>query len=186
MKKFAEKFQLKATKINVFILIVLISGCSKSSDNGNLTYHCDMDDQIAWNRNPVSNIIAISDAPSGRYVSEINEGSPYSVTLSMRLNQVSVKLVEKISVKAKVKISDIVSDPVLVIDIIDKDGVSLEWIPVGIRDKSDSINKWQELSNGLDMSVNGRNNPDNSIKVYVSNGFKQSALVDDIEVIFEN
>ena len=185
MKKFNFNVFYNSVFVRLSIVILFFNSCSNRANNNNITYHTDMDDQIAWNMNPMSNIIAVSDAPSGRYVSEIKEGTPYSVTFSMRLNQIPVKLISRISAKAKVKISDVVSDPVLVIDIINKDGVSLEWIPVGISDKTNVINNWHELSSSLDMTSNNRNNPDNSIKVYVSNGFKQGALVDDIEVTFE-
>lgn len=176
-------------KINLFVASFFIFGCGGDASQyqtGNMYYMATMDDQVVWTENPKSNIITIEDAPSGKMVSSINVDSPYSVTFFMKNNAISTKPLTKVVCSAMVKVSGADAEPLLVIDIMDKEGKSLEWLPKGLEDIEGSVNKWVKLSTELNLTESNRNLMENAIKIYVSNGKSRVAFVDNIEIQFFN
>lgn len=176
-------------KIALIAVSLLIFGCGNDSSKyqtGNMYYMATMDDQVAWTESPRNNIISIEDAPSGKMVSSISSDSPYSSTFFMKNSAISAKPLSKVVYSAMVKVSGPDAEPLIVIDILDKDGKSLEWISKGIIDVEGSVNKWVKLTAELNLTENNRNLTENSLKIYVSNGKSRAALVDDIEIQFFN
>jgi hypothetical protein len=173
------------------LLVLMVTGMSLliyscGSEEPRMKYFNDIDNHVGWNENVQGNIIFDREARSGKYVCKIDNQSPYSVTFELQTMEITDNVLKRVNVSAWVKIDDANSEPLVVVDILDKDRNSREWIPQGLDDKQNSVGKWVKLSSQIDLTSNNRNQPQNSFRIYVSNGSASSALVDDIEVVFKD
>lgn len=158
---------------------LLITGCSYKPE---MTYKNDMSAK-SWGLEPTSNIVKDFKAPSAPFVCKIDSSAPYSPTFNMRVSEISEETLTKVTLSAWIKVDDLRATPDLVVDIRDKNDQSMEWLAHTIY--LSKAHKWIKQEVTVNLKERNRNNKQNFIRVYVSNGKSIPASVDDIEIKFE-
>ncbi len=162
-----------------------LNSCSDSKSNDGLTFVNDMENQFAWNENHHPNIVYYKNAHSGKYVSIIDSVNIFSPSYLMKFKDVDSSPLKRVTVGAWFNAQQDGSDPQIAIDIRDKTGNSMEWISQDGKDLVKNTGSWEWVEFTVDLSVKGRNQPDNSLKIYAFNKSGSSCLVDDIQVSYE-
>lgn len=173
--------------LNILLIVTVISSCKENTESVNeVKFRNNIDEMLAWNEFHYGKIIKDDAAHSGIYVNSINSESPYSTTFYMRLGDISKKPLRKIKISGWIKSKNLNSSPTFVIDILDKDRKSIEYLAKDGRKEMQKSDTWFQVTNEIKLDNAKRGNPDNYIKVYFTNGSPESCLVDDLEIIFEN
>jgi len=174
-------------KSNILLIsiCILISACSKkNSTESSLVFANNMEGIHAWNENHPLNIIKTEKAHSGKFVCNVNSEFPYGSTFYMKLGDISSKKLKKLKVSCWLLSQDKAASPSLVFDILDKNKQSVEYLSKDCRGVIKSENAWFHISNEVNMEPSMRSNPENYLKVYVTNVVPQAVQVDDLIVEF--
>ncbi len=175
---------MKLTLI-IFVSILWVGCLPHKSEPSDIVFENTIESSYAWTDNKPSNVISYPQAHSGSYVCKIDASAPFSPTLFMRINQISDKKLSNVKFVAYIKKSNPGSDPKLVVEIHDKDNKNLEWIAESATEGVSEENDWIKVTKTVDLRVNHRNEKDNYLRIYVSNGALVFCYVDDIQITFE-
>jgi hypothetical protein len=159
--------------------------CGGNSKKSKLHFANSVESAYAWTDHPADNIIRSNEAHSGSYVCKVDAKNPYSVTFTMKLSDVSVDLLKSVHVSAWVNISDLQSNPQLVVELRDSTQKTIEWMPRQAAEFNLAPFEWGEMTADLSLEEKNRNNASNHLRVYVLNDKEQYCLVDDVELSFE-
>jgi hypothetical protein len=171
-------------KIKLFALAALMLACNDNPVNTKLTYTNNLETEYAFYTKHAPNVIKVNDAHSGWFVSKIDAANAYSATFQMRVADISENPLKSVRFSAWVKMESNNTKPLLVVDIRDSAWNSLEWLPYNAFKEIDKLNKWIYVTSTVDLAEKNRNNPNNFLRMYVSNGEKDAAYVDDISITF--
>ena len=172
-------------KIKLLALVVLITACNSNSVNTKLTYTNNFETEYAFNSNHAVNVIRINDAHSGWFVSKIDATNAFSTTFQMQVSEISKNPLHYIRFSAWIKMEEENAKPLLVVDVRDSAWNSLEWLPYDAFKEVEKLNEWHRVTYQLDLTEKNRNNMSNFFRIYVSNGEKDAAYVDDISITFD-
>ena len=175
---------MKRKSIVLWLLAVVLTSCG-GDKNSRLRYFNSMETDYSWQDNPPESIRRSKDAHSGDFLCKIDSVTPYSPTFNMKLWEISDKSLRSVHIKAWVKMSTLLSDPQIAVDIHDSTGKSIEWMSKKVKDFVSEPDRWVEASFNLELDQKDRNRRSNTIRIYVSNGHPDVAFADDIEIKFK-
>ena len=173
------------TCLILFGALLIVSSCSNDNVTGSgLVFANHMETIHAWNENHPANIVKVDNAHSGKFVCKVNTDQPYSSTFYMKLGDVTSGSLKKLKVSCWVLNQEKGAIPYIVVDILDKDMKTIDYISKNCKDDFKTENSWYEVTNTIKIASPARSNPENFLKVYVTNTTPQPVLVDDLIVEF--
>ena len=173
-------------KINLIsCMLIFLVGCNGGRKDSKLHFFTSIESSYAYQNDLTPSVAWSGEAYSGNYVCRLDSATPYSVTFSMKMYKITGKQLKSVSVKAWVNMSAMTSDPMLVVDIKDSTDQSIEWLSRSAKDFVGEPNHWEEVEFKVNLTEKQRNRSSNSLRIYLMNTKKDFALVDDIEVSFE-
>lgn len=173
--------------IKLISLLALITACSPDENVSSvLIFKNNMDGIHAWTEKHPANFIRTDIAYSGLYVCKVNNESPYSTTFYVKLGDINSKTLKKLKVSGWIQVPDMNAQATLVVDLLDQNKQSFDYIAKYCMKELKDTNKWVKITNEINLSTGNRNNPENFVKVYFTNNAQQPLLVDDMIVEFED
>jgi hypothetical protein len=177
----------KTFTLMIALMVLSLSSCDRNK-NSDLIFFNSMESSIGWNVNQVPNnypIIKFDNAFSGQYVCKLDSTNPFSITFYMKQKDICKKKLSLVRLSAWFMIIADNSEQNLVTEIRDSNEKVLEWIVKDAKDFEPEINNWRKVSITIDLTLNERNNPENYVRIYASNGKAFPVFVDDIKIEFE-
>jgi len=171
--------------ILLFFIGLLITCCGKKSGSGNLHYENNIDEMYAWNENCRDRFLRTGKAYSGVFVNVINKKAPYSSCFYMKMGDITSGRLKKVKAKGYALRENSEAIPVLVIDVLDKNLKSIDYVVKDGKPILKNNNQWYEIVNEVNLDNTVRNDPENFIKIYFSNYSEKDCWIDDISIDFE-
>jgi hypothetical protein len=173
---------------SLFILsmaLVGFSGCSDLKSNDGLTFTNDMETVVGWSTNAPSNFVFFNNAHSGKYVCIIDSANIFGSTFEMKSKAIASAPMKRVTIGAWFNTQQNGSEPQIAIDIRDKDGNTIDWIAMPVKDVLKNTGDWTWAEMTVDLTPKNRNAVDNAFRVYAFNKSGAACLVDDMVIRFE-
>jgi hypothetical protein len=174
--------------LNVIVLLFvgLVISCSqKKSDSGIMHFENNIDEMYGWNENCRDRYLRTDKAYSGSFVNVIKKNAPYSSCFYMKMGDITAGHLKKVKAEGYALRENSGAIPVLVIDILDRNFKSIDYIVKDGKSIMKNNNQWYEIENEVPLDSKARNDPENFIKIYFANFSEGACWIDDINIRFE-
>jgi hypothetical protein len=172
--------------IPLVLTFFVMIGCDNNRPvDSKLYFSNNFESAIGWVDNKSKNMIWKDGAFSGHVICQIDSVAPYTPTFNMQFKDISDKPIKSVKIDAQIMMSGNESNPTIVVDIRNQNFETIEWIPSGAKHSVNEMNKWVPVTVTVNLQEKDRNNPENFVRIYVSNVEPKIAFVDDIQITFE-
>ncbi len=165
------------------VSILMFSSCGKKKENPDgLVLKNDIDMLIGWM--PGNPTIIKGEGHSGKYLCKVDSAFEYSYGYSCLLKDIAEKKIQAVSFSAWCKVDMLpVKDLSLVAQVVNSKGENLAWIGIPLKDFIKKPYEWTQVQGELRLP--DIQPPDAVLCVYLWNPAKETAFIDDYEIILK-